>query len=72
MTAPIPEREILRFHALAYAELNVTDYSLSRRVAARFVNGDFEIAETDRAKAPQTCRQLESIRARIRIREEDA
>ena len=58
----IGERDILRLHALAAVELGVTDCEQSREVAERYVRGDFEIAETDRARAPQTCRQLDRIR----------
>ncbi|MDE0704048.1 MAG: hypothetical protein OXH59_10025 [Rhodospirillaceae bacterium] len=58
----IPEREIRRLHHLAHCELGVTDYEQSREVAEHYASGGFEIVPADRARAPQTCRQLERIR----------
>lgn len=62
MIPVIPERDILRLHHLAFCELGSCDMDAARETAERYVAGDFEIAPGDRARAPQTCRQLERIR----------
>lgn len=63
MSAPIPERAVRRLHHLVFIEFNVADYGLARTVAEFYRAGGFEISAADRRRAPQTCRQLEKIRA---------